>query len=270
MALQYDIDLDLIFEPHHYNEITKFKAIRSVINQANNYFKYIIHNIPLPSKNALTTEERLEIVEKRLDIVENLLFKTSQKNVKNNDNKNIQEYINETKKKKEEVYSKAYIVDDSDDLGKLRNIIFSIKDLYFIQIDFIKIKRVFPEHIKIINEKFIYVVGFLNLDGNTFISRIKNFNSEVIKDKKTQFRLFRDQSSNRIRSKKSIEEIEKLKNSPNGNFLIMQKEERVIFETFYEIITAYENKDINFKLTDIMETLMNVFPNFWLTKFLKS
>jgi len=152
-------------------------------------------------------------------------------------------------------YKTPYIINDNDDLGKLRTIVLAIKNIYNLKIDFIRMKKVFPEHIKVFNKTHTYVIGFLNLEANQFTSRLKNFNSAVANDKNTKFRLFRDIRSPKVKSKKTIQEKQKLNNSENGRFVDMDKNNRIIFETFYEVISAYDNKDTDFKLTELTESL---------------
>ena len=268
-AKKFDIDLDLIFKEFHYSQILRFSSIRSTFNQANIYFKHIVFGTPLPKTlDILTTDEKLELLTKRVEKLENIVLQKTPKKPPILDD--VKEYINTIKEKHSKEYKVPYIIDDSDDYGKLRNIFLAIKHLYQLEIDHIKLRQVFPPHIKVSNEKYNYVIGFLNLDGVSFTSRIKNFNARVINDKDLEFRLFRDIRSSKIKSKKSLEEIEKLKNSPNGNFLIMDKENRVILETFDEVITAFTNKDVDFQLSDLMKALTEIFSDFWISKFLIS
>ncbi|MEA1955734.1 MAG: hypothetical protein U9N02_04485 [Campylobacterota bacterium] len=267
----YDINLDHIFNSYHYNEITKLSSIRSTINQANNYFKHIIHEIPLPDNDIFTTEEKLELLTKEVEELKIAINKLSGKKIELKPiSENIEQFIEKKYNEMELNYKTPYIINDADDAGKLRTIILAIKNIYNLKIDFIKMKKVFPEHIKISNHKYTYVVGFLNLEANQFISRLKNFNSIVINDKNTKFRLFRDARSPKVKSKKTIEEKEKLNNIKNGKFIDMDKNDRIIFETFYEIISAYDNKDIDFKLVDLIEGLTKIYKDFWLSKFLIS
>jgi hypothetical protein len=130
-------------------------------------------------------------------------------------------------------------------------------------------RKVIPEHIIVSTPKFTYVIGFLHLEGRTFTSRIKNFNQLVVTNEEYQFRLFRDSRENLIRGKVSKNEIEKLQNSPKGDFLIMQKDNRVTYETIYQLIIDFKNRDIDISIDDLMYSICNKFTSFWLCKLIE-
>jgi hypothetical protein len=80
------------------------------------------------------------------------------------------------------------------------------------------------------------------------------------------FRIFRDVREDKI-SKNGLELIKKF--NQKGRFIFMEKEDKTIFETFYQLIEDYNNKDINFKLEEIIKSLISKYPEFWLSKFLE-
>ncbi|MEA2028329.1 MAG: hypothetical protein U9N49_05090 [Campylobacterota bacterium] len=50
----------------------------------------------------------------------------------------------------------------------------------------------------------------------------------------------------------------------------MDKNERVTFETLYQLITDLKSKDIEVKLEELMEAVMAKYGDFWLCRLLKS
>ncbi len=53
------------------------------------------------------------------------------------------------------------------------------------------------------------------------------------------------------------------------SFCLWTKKNRVIFELIYKIIVDYQNKDIDFSLKEIFETLKSEFKDYWLISLLQ-
>jgi hypothetical protein len=82
-----------------------------------------------------------------------------------------------------------------------------------------------------------------------------------IRYKETTFELFRDQRQPEIKATVSQEEIQKLKNSINGNFSIMDKNNRISFELIYQLITDIQNRDVEFEIEEALRDLIAYLNN---------
>lgn len=268
-ALAYGIVLDDIFEEGLiYNDILNHSSIRRVLNRASDYFKHIIYAIDLPQKIEPTLQERVDELLERIKHLEGLMGIKRQPAIVLNFN--IESYIDKVYQQKYTEYDKKTIIDDSHDLDRLKYMLSTLEGLYHFGLDFFKTKKPMPQHIIIKTAKYQYAVGFLHLEGRLFVNRIKNFNHFVATQPDYYFRLFRDERENKIRGKVSSEEIEKLKNHKKGDFIIMAKENRVIFETLYQLITDLKSRDIEIGLEDLIDGIMSKYSDFWLCKLLKS
>jgi Ca2+-binding EF-hand superfamily protein len=58
------------------------------------------------------------------------------------------------------------------------------------------------------------------------------------------------------------EEIQRLKKSINGNFLIMNKDNRINFELIYKLITDIQNRDVDFELEEALQDLFAYLDNY--------
>ncbi|SFV52619.1 FIG00562183: hypothetical protein [hydrothermal vent metagenome] len=263
------INLEYIFTHNIYKDILQYDSIRKVLNRANEYYQFIIHKIPLPEREELSIEEKFQQLLIRVEHLESL-NKIQIPKVEKKIHFDIEEYINKVYKSKDKEYNKRTIIDDKNDIDKLSFILNSINTLYPFSLDFFKMRKVIPEHIKITTTKYTYVIGFLHLEGRTFTNRIKNFNELVINNEDFYFRLFRDVRETNIRGKVSKDEIEKLQNSPKGDFLIMQRDDRVIYETIYQLVLDQKNKDIDVSLELLMNAITDKYASFWLSKLITS
>ncbi|MEA3490320.1 MAG: 3'-5' exonuclease [Campylobacterota bacterium] len=262
------VNLEYIFTSAHlYKDILQYDSIRKVLNRAYDYYQSIVHQIPLPKVSELSLEEKLKQLVARVEYLESL-HKIEQPQPQKKMNFDIKRYIDKVYDSKNIAYSQRVIIDDKNDIDRLKFILKSIDSIYDISLDFFKMKKVIPEHVIIKTEKYAYVIGFLHLEGRTFVHRIKNFNQLVINNSKYQFRLFRDSRERSIGGKVSNDEILKLKNAPNGNFLMMDQEDRVIYETIYQLITDLKNKDIEIPLEELMSGICLMFKDFWLCKLI--
>ncbi len=270
-AKYYGIDLDNIFvDKLIYKDILKYDSIRGVLNRASDYFKYYVHNIPLPKETTITLEEKIAKLIKRVEILESLHNIESDTMSQKKIDFNIDTYIQKIYQQKLKEYNRKTIIDDKLDIDKLKYILESIDEFYNFDIDFFKIRKVLPEHIIIKTDKFQYVIGFLHLEGRQFVGRIKNFNSLVVNYPQYYFRLFRDAREKPIRGRVSKDEQLKLNNTKNGKFIVINKTDRVIYETIYQLITDLKNRDIDIPLKELMERIFDIYSEFWLCKLLKS
>jgi hypothetical protein len=174
-------------------------------------------------------------------------------------------YLQEQKDLFEQEFTKPKIISDSDDIGKLKTIAEAFKSFKDFEIKSLRLGgKKLPEHIWIENENQSSVVGFLEVSGNSFTARIQNWNELLVRHEEISFELFRDRRQPEITGKVAKEEIKKLENADNGNFVIMEKEDRINFELIYKLITDIQNRDVKFKIEEALLELIDYLDNYWL------
>jgi DNA polymerase III epsilon subunit-like protein len=179
----------------------------------------------------------------------------------------IREYIQRKQDELAKDYDRPHIIFDADDLGKLSQILDSFQLLQHIAIDQMRLgKRVLPEHFQFKIKNQEYVIGFLHIGGGAFTTRIKNFNELVISYPRTKFYLLRDTREPEITGKVGKESIEKLRYTPNGDFLIMDKGDRLNFDLIYDLIVDIKNKDLDVDLKTALHLLSQELKDYWLIK----
>jgi hypothetical protein len=182
----------------------------------------------------------------------------------------ISEYLRSKRQSIAQAYQTPQIITDSDDLGKLTTIAEAFQSIYPLEIDYLQLgRRVLPEHIVLIGKQKI-AIGFLQIDGNSFTQRIKNWNEALVNDRSIQYQLWRDGRSPEITGKVGRGEIEKLNNTNNGQFLILGEEERIDFELIYGLIIDIQNRDLEITLEDTLQHLMDSLKESWLIQLLNS
>lgn len=182
----------------------------------------------------------------------------------------IEDFLIEREKQLEKEYEGYPIITDTDELGKLFEIVNAFQVINKkIAVDQLSVgKKVLPEHLKVDADRGSYVVGFLNATGNAFQSRIKNINQLLSSHRLTYFRISRDKREPTIKGPASIREIRKLDESSNGAFVIMEKKERIQFEMAYSLIVAIQNRDLDVEMSVGLRELMKRISEFWLIQFL--
>ncbi|MBD2012933.1 exonuclease [Microcoleus sp. FACHB-53] len=304
-AQNVGVNFDTLFSSAELGDILNQKSIRAVLKRAANYYKYKINGIPLPTSSASIkpknpnnkVQHNLEIIEDIEDsftqlkhIVTNLechikqVFELPQipkieeifvdGREENDDDDEIdpeivaiQEYIQKEIALIEQGYTKFNIISDSDDIGKLITIFEAFKDINNFEIDYLLLgKKKLPEHLVIRNQSKSFFIGFLQIDGGAFTSRIKNCNELIINNKDIRFLIYRDCRNPEIKGNVGKQEIEKLNHTPNGSFMIMDKDERINFELIYKLITDIHNKDEEFELEKAFQVLMSELKDYWLIK----
>jgi Cdc6-like AAA superfamily ATPase len=183
----------------------------------------------------------------------------------------IIDYIDREKALLEQDYDKIVVISDSDDIGKVLAVTEAFNSrLKNIEIDRLKLgKRKLPEHYLIKTRAQSFVVGFAHSSEMGFPARIKNFNELVIKYPKIHFTLFRDIRETTIKGKVGRAEIEKLKKAVNGQFIYMDKEDRITFEVIYKLIIDIQNRDFEVDLEAAMKTLISLMSHHWLVRMFK-
>lgn len=178
-------------------------------------------------------------------------------------------YLEREKSALEANYNNFTIITDADDFGKLRAIMEAFRPFRNLELDCLRLgKKVLPEHILISHQGKMEVIGFLHIKGTSFTTRLQNFNQLVINYPETKFTLFRDAREPPIVAKVGASEIEKLRHTSNGDFLLMEKENRIIFELLTQLVTDILNKEEDFSLQEAFETVTVYFKDYWLIDLL--
>jgi len=288
---QEDMGLDRLFTPLELDDILSQKSIRGILNRASDYFQYKSKNIPLPLTQKPWVEASSPNLEDRVSQLENIIKQISElispytivnassdtTEVYLNNQKplppvklliddRIKTYLQEQKKQLWEKYDRPTIINDDGEIGKLNKIVEAFSIFQYISTDQLRYgKSKLPDNLIIQISTQKYCIGFLDSSGNTFTTRIKNFNQLVVSEPNIQFRLIRDAREPRINPKTVGEmEIEKLNNTPNGTFTIMDKEDRVNFELIHNLITDIQEKDLDIELNVGLKSLKAKLKDYWL------
>lgn len=294
---QYNIDLSNIFLLEDWQKILIQPTIRSALNCAANYYRLRIEDIPLPivfKSFEEETKEEIAALKYRINELEKIIFNQQKENIhlitaptlvltpqkqlpkvpqitfQSELEHQLYSYLQHRQNILEQHYEKPMIIDDYDDIGKIRTIIENFRELVEFELEFPRLgKRVFPPCLEIQTPHWTVVIGFLQVSGSAFTSRIQNFNAVVINSKDAYFRLFRDIRLPEIkRGTIGNIEIEKLKNTRRCNFSILEKEQRIQLELFYQLISDIINKDQEFPLKETLEFLKTYYKDHFLMKIL--
>ena len=184
--------------------------------------------------------------------------------------KKVIDYLETQQQKLEQEYSDAEIILDEKDLGKLKDIIEAFKKINTLETDILPSKRVLPPHLIITNKNLC--IGFLSsCKSSKFTSRIQNYNEFVATKEQMRFLLWQDARSDTIKEKTvGSKEIIKLDRTKNGQFRILERNDRITFELIYKFISDIYNQDLeidpNTELAPALKILANYFQQYWLIK----
>ncbi|NEP08213.1 MAG: exonuclease, partial [Okeania sp. SIO4D6] len=293
-----NMTIEQLFTPQEIQKILSKNSIRSIINSAADFYNYKIHNIPLPdylkietnSQIALQSNSSLQNLVSDIKQIKELVLKIAEKlNIESNlettieenhqksvhqetqadTNKIIGDYLNQKYQQIEEEYSESQVITSSDDRGKLEKIFESLKIIQpSIKLDFLTFDRPkkIPDHLVIQTETQGYAIGFLYDGGNAFFSRMTNWNELVAKNSHLKFYLYRDARGYQVSGEKSIAELDKFKNTDNGEYIVLIKDERITFELLYQIIVDIQNQDLEAKLDEALLILLKRYSHHSLLK----
>jgi DNA polymerase III epsilon subunit-like protein len=283
-----NVPLEQIFLLEDLEDILDQTTIRAVLNRAAEYYNYRVRQIPLPitkenihelndyekleqklrilqQQQQLLTEAFLNLVNEvrkpgSVDIVnigENLTPQV--KSQEQQTEEYVIDYLTRQKTFLEQQYVKTPIISDSDDMGKVKTIAEAFNYLKPIKLTFYRLgKKVLPEHIVIESDRKNYVIGFLQIAPNNaaFTSRINNFNELVCLHPKDRFGLFRDERLTEIDTRAAKEKVEQLKNCPNGNFVLLTRQDRIYLELTYNLIIDVQNRDLDVDLESALKVFV--------------
>jgi hypothetical protein len=89
-----------------------------------------------------------------------------------------------------------------------------------LETDFFKIKkRALPPHLNIIKGGYKYSIGFLNVNGNSFSSRLKNYTALMLNFPDYKFYLLREDKKVSIRGKEFVKQF-----NQKGTFIFVERE----------------------------------------------
>ncbi|MGF1491726.1 MAG: exonuclease [Microcoleaceae cyanobacterium] len=178
----------------------------------------------------------------------------------------LREYVQHQQPQLITGYSQPQVITESDDLGKLTTILESFKSIVSpLELDTMQLKkRVLPEHLLIQTATHQFVVAFLHQGGNKFFHRMRNFAELTRENSDIQFNLCRDAREGLVSSKKSAELLESFRNAANGQFIFLDQEQRVLFETIYQTIVDIQNRDLEVNLTEALNFFLLNYREYWL------
>lgn len=282
-----NLTLEKIFLPEDLEDILEEKSIRAVLNRASDYYNYRVRKIPLPSiKENIRKLDGNEKIEQQLRVLvsQQQLFKEVLVNLiqemqnpgsldmidlvkklvpevrteEQQTEKYVIDYLTKQKAELEKHYNNLPIISDADDIGKLKTIAEAFNHIKPIKLTLYRLgKKVLPEHIVIETDNQNYVMAFLQVPpNNSFTSRITNFNELVCLHPKDGFSLFRDERLIDIKGAVAKEKISQLNNSPNGNFILFSKRDRIHLELTYKLIIDIQNQDLDVDLESALKVFI--------------
>ncbi len=297
-----EVSLNELFEGEELRTILDQASIRASLNTAADYYRYKINEIALPQKSLNSTVYQPTVHQPSLDadtdyriqsltdevtqLKQVVLQITQALNLTDLENtvaveaslvaqsngivsaakQRIQDYLEQQYRQLEERYSQPQIVTESDDLGKLQTILESLR-LVIAPIECYRLhlgRRVLPEHVVVKTGTHQFAVAFLHQGGSHFYHRMKNLH-ELMKDHPDiQFNLCREAREGFVSGKKSLEFLEKFRNSENGEFIFIDKEQRIIFELMYQMIVDIQNYDLEVTLTEALDVILFEYKDYWL------
>ena len=254
-----NINLSTLFSPQELNDILSQNSIRAILNRASAYYRHKHNNIPLPDNSNISIETRVEQLESILKQIAQLVSPF----IIDPEPDALTAYFQTQIAELSETYDRPTIISDTDDIGKLA----TIMEAFQVDLDHLRLgSKTLPEHILITAKN--QVIAFLNLNGSTFTSRIKNFNQLTINHPDYQFHLLRDAREPEINGKVGKEEIAKLNHTKNGKFTIIDKSDRLNFELIYKTIIDIENQDLECLLSEAQKGLVTLQGDYWLIKLI--
>lgn len=295
-----NIRLESLFTLSELDDIFSQASIRAVLNRAAAYYRHKVQGMTLPpvyetavkSSNPKTLTQRVQQSEEDIAILKHQVAQllqsssaplppptsaphspelgaiaqpTRKQPLTNPTASLVLHYLKEQEALLEEDYTKPKIIDDQDDIGKLIEITEAFHRIKVFEVRVLRLgKRKIPEHLVIQNTQQGNVLAFLHQDGSAFTSRLKNFNELVIHHSELHFTLLRDARLPPITGKTGKDEIGKLHHSPNGDFRLLTKGDRLELELLYKLIMDIHNGDIDVDLIAALEIVRSHCAHYWL------
>ncbi|MGA1264733.1 MAG: DNA polymerase III, partial [Prochlorothrix sp.] len=278
-----------------YGEVLEQSSLRSVITRASDYFRWQVQGIPLstplePQQKDWNQwkDELLRAYQMFGEVLYNMPLplihhgnpeKSGEKSGIEGGEDNTspldrspldQHWDNLEEDWKHKKYDTPHILSDTDDIGKLMTIVAAFDQCKALTVEQLPYGNlVLPEHICISTATQSTALGFLGSTGNAFTSRIKNFNQLVLKNKNIRFRLTRDVQHPEVkRGSVGHDEMLRLKAATNGDYVPMDRDDRITFECLHQLITDFENRDLTFEtsIPEIVDWMTAKLPDYWIIR----
>ena len=272
-AASFGEDIDRIFTDKEKEAIVNCTNIRAMLNRASDYYKFKVQGIPLPKViTGFEDEVRGEIagLKKEVERLKAYLDIEMPTFSRQKEEMRMESVVRAYRETLEKEIKESMVISDSDDAGKLDTVVRALNRKNGIQVGKIRHKgRKLPDHILVREgERPKAVAGFLHTGGRSFYARLKNFNDLAAEHKEVGFIVLRDQRVSTIRSKKSLDEINRLNASGNGKFRIMDEEARLSLETVYRIVTDIQNRDLEIGLEAAAHKIRQLYRESWISMLL--
>nr|WP_320191515.1 hypothetical protein [uncultured Desulfobacter sp.] len=273
-AKEAALDLTTLFTPDELAKIVNGESIRTVLNNASDYYRLKKDNIPLPQplssfKDRILVEirqlkEEISWLKKHLDFSIPAFQETGQ-------TEKISKLLENYATLAENEYEDILLISDADDAGKLQVMLRALGKGTQLKIGPMKKgRKAVPENVMVRTGRGkTTVTGFLHIKGNAFTSRLKNFNELAESHPYTFFQLIRDERQEKITAKVAVQEINHLKNRGNGVVVSMDRDNRVLFESLYRLITDIQNRDIDMDLHDAVKVIKKLHQDYWVIRLLE-
>jgi DNA polymerase III epsilon subunit-like protein len=302
------LDIETLFTPLELGSILKQKSIRAVLNRAAEYYRSKANNQPItqiiadlePIPETITNTidlnkntdflARLELLETTVSKIATLLLPFAQGDqlttigsihpdlidlttplkVADPALAIVETYLSQTKQTLEEEYDQITVIDDYDDIGKLKTIVNAFQQFQNIEVGQVRLGRMkIPENLLLTINQKDWAIAFLNLGGSAFTAKIKRFNECVHQLTSTNFYLIRDLRSSPIKSgtigRENINIFDKAK---NGEFMVFDREKRINFELLYKLIIDIQEQDLEIDLSKALPIAARYLRNDWLVQLL--
>ena len=302
------LDIETLFTPLELGSILKQKSIRAVLNRAAEYYRSKANGQPLtqtivdldPISETITNTSdinkntdflaRLELLETTVSKIATLLLPFAQGDqlttigsihpdlidlttplkVADPALAIVETYLSQTKQTLEEEYDQITVIDDYDDIGKLKTIVNAFQQFQNIEVGQVRLGRMkIPENLLLTINQKDWAIAFLNLGGSAFTAKIKRFNECVHQLASTNFYLIRDLRSSLIKSGTiGKENIDILNKAKNGEFMVFDREKRINFELLYKLIIDIQEQDLEIDLSKALPIAARYLRNDWLVQLL--
>jgi len=302
------LDIETLFTPLELGSILKQKSIRAVLNRAAEYYRSKANNQPItqiiadlePIPETITNTidlnkntdflARLELLETTVSKIATLLLPFAQGDqlttigsihpdlidlttplkVADPALAIVETYLSQTRQTLEEEYDQVTVIDDYDDIGKLKTIVNAFQQFQNIEVGQVRLGRMkIPENLLLTINQKDWAIAFLNLGGSAFTAKIKRFNECVHQLTSTNFYLIRDLRSSPIKSGTiGKENIDILNKAKNGEFMVFDREKRINFELLYKLIIDIQEQDLEIDLSKALPIAARYLRNDWLVQLL--
>jgi DNA polymerase III epsilon subunit-like protein len=179
-------------------------------------------------------------------------------------------YLSQTRQTLEEEYDQVTVIDDYDDIGKLKAIVNAFQQFQQIEVGQVRLGRIkIPENLLLTINHQEWTIAFLNLGGSAFTAKIKRFNECVHQLSSTNFHLIKDRRGKQISlGTVGQENINILNKAKNGKFIVFDRQKRINFELLYRLIIDIQEQDLEVNLSQALPIAARYLQDDWLVQIL--